>query len=947
MLITKFISEQNIDKNKLSIFLRDLSQGVQSNLKHMIEDDINDKTKQNKSKHNKKNKNKVIKKKDIIIQEQNELRRKRNIKDDMDRMDFLFKNLDLKNPFLSLKNIKTDEGIICYKFRLLEMFWKEKNKYMNYIILLFFELKNENVRIEDIKPENINLLREIKEELDESEYKLYMMKYLGHMLPPLNYWDKSVKKFDKWQKDVINYINQKQNIIVRAPTSSGKSFIAMASGIIHKRIIYICPAEPVAYQVGANFINMGYKVHFLLNNLSHYSYSNNTNIFIGTPLEVEDYLNKIGTNFDYAVFDEIHNLNREEDGNIYENIIKLLPCNFLALSATIKNIEYLKDIFSNIHCNKDIKYIEYNKRFINHNRWIWKDSELKQIHPLCVFNNINDNFHNTPLQFTPQNCAVLWETIEEIFEEIDEETDILDGCSPDDYFTESRILTLDDCREYEIFLKKKLIEINEEYPEKIQEIFDRFKEDYNGTDCTDGIIDFIRKAKKKDMFPMLMFNTNENVCKSIFNKIYEYLNTREHEEYPYHYDILEAKDKLYNNYINKRDEFKENIKITSNNAQYEIKDKMETFERQEKDIYIKNIINLYENRIKDIDNTEDNDLKLLQHNNLKKEMESFILNPDFNKQDIYKKHTDFIFTSSNEPMSSETIRKVRRDIKDTLGIKIPYENPLFQMLKRGIGIYIENGPDEYNWILQKLISEKEIGIVISDRTLCLGIDLPVRTSCFIGHEENKFTKDDYLQMSGRAGRRGLDSKGNIIFYGNINYLSLMKSELPSIIGTTKSICENYSIMDKLYFNEKVFTNMINPERKYIQITNFQSHLNISGSINVKLLWFLREYTSAIHFVKKLDKYEEELFKISDNDREMYLLSNILNIVNKNKEDIINYYKLKQINNPKHIYIIKEYMNVIKHIHNNINNRKYMILINICAIIFNNFNRMKFSLTLTI
>ena len=321
MLITKFISEQNIDKNKLSIFLRDLSQGVQSNLKHMIEDDINDKTKQNKSKHNKKNKNKVIKKKDIIIQEQNELRRKRNIKDDMDRMDFLFKNLDLKNPFLSLKNIKTDEGIICYKFRLLEMFWKEKNKYMNYIILLFFELKNENVRIEDIKPENINLLREIKEELDESEYKLYMMKYLGHMLPPLNYWDKSVKKFDKWQKDVINYINQKQNIIVRAPTSSGKSFIAMASGIIHKRIIYICPAEPVAYQVGANFINMGYKVHFLLNNLSHYSYSNNTNIFIGTPLEVEDYLNKIGTNFDYAVFDEIHNLNREEDGNIYENII--------------------------------------------------------------------------------------------------------------------------------------------------------------------------------------------------------------------------------------------------------------------------------------------------------------------------------------------------------------------------------------------------------------------------------------------------------------------------------------------------------------------------------------------------------------------------------------------------------------------------------------------------
>ena len=52
------------------------------------------------------------------------------------------------------------------------------------------------------------------------------------------------------------------------------------------------------------------------------------------------------------------------------------------------------------------------------------------------------------------------------------------------------------------------------------------------------------------------------------------------------------------------------------------------------------------------------------------------------------------------------------------------------MLKRGIGIYTEDMPEEYKWILQKLMDEKKIGIVISDRTLCLGIDLPIRSSCF-------------------------------------------------------------------------------------------------------------------------------------------------------------------------------------------------------------------------
>ena len=53
---------------------------------------------------------------------------------------------------------------------------------------------------------------------------------------------------------------------------------------------------------------------------------------------IEKMIYKIGNNFDFAVFDEIHNLNKSDDGDIYENLIKILDCNFLALSATIGNI---------------------------------------------------------------------------------------------------------------------------------------------------------------------------------------------------------------------------------------------------------------------------------------------------------------------------------------------------------------------------------------------------------------------------------------------------------------------------------------------------------------------------------------------------------------------------------------------------------------------------------
>ena len=42
-------------------------------------------------------------------------------------------------------------------------------------------------------------------------------------------------------------------------------------------------AKPIAYQVGAHFNLMGYKVHYLLDNLCHQGYDSKTTIFVGVP----------------------------------------------------------------------------------------------------------------------------------------------------------------------------------------------------------------------------------------------------------------------------------------------------------------------------------------------------------------------------------------------------------------------------------------------------------------------------------------------------------------------------------------------------------------------------------------------------------------------------------------------------------------------------------------
>ena len=770
-----------------------------------------------------------------------------------------------------------------------------------------------------------------------------MMKELGYLLPPLNFWDSIEKRLDDWQKDIIKIVNKKESVLVKAPTSAGKTWIAMSAGIIHKKIIYVCPAKPVAYQVGSHFILMGYKVHYLVDDLSFNQIHKDTNIFVGTPKVIEDNLYRIGSDFDYAVFDEIHNLNKEDDGDIYENLIKLFNCNFLALSATIGNIEYLKNIFEKINPEKKIHYVEYNKRFINHQRYIYNNNSLKKLHPLCStdLNDLNKDFIKNSLSFTPNDCATLWEYIEENFDE-----DLIEGLSPDEYFEDNRMLTLNDCLEYEKMLKDFII--NFEDRDEIKELLDNFKEDINdGSNDSNNIVEFLRTCKNKDMLPMIIFNTDVETCKKIFYDVYENLHNTELEHYPFHYSLLNKKGELYDKYLEDREIFKSKIKIskTSTDARTDITTKMESYDSKALEKYTNDVNEYFEwcistiekDRVKRelcgpnvfntdnyIENTVNKKMKKIQLKNIYNEMKQFNENPDFRKIDIFQKHEEFCFTMK-EPMSGDTIRDIRREIMKSLNVKIPYEHPIFQMLKRGVGLYIESMPDEYKWILQKLMSKREIGVIISDKTLCLGIDLPIRTSCLMAYDNNdksnNFTNEDYLQMSGRAGRRGMDDRGNVIFYGDIDYLSLMKGILPCLNGTSKSLSENYNILKNIskIKPDNIFKNFINDSRQIILLNK-----DLSDIKEKRLFYLLRNYDS-FDFVKNVKKLERKMFDLTnDSDKEIYLLEKISKLIRI--DSIKNEYKSNKIDENVEIILpkIKELYEVIIHIYNNINKDIYLL-----------------------
>ncbi|MAD57164.1 MAG: hypothetical protein CMK44_01145 [Porticoccus sp.] len=882
-----------------NVFMRDLTGNQSINLKHMILDDDN-------GKHLKPEKKvKHVKKKDLIIQEQNKKRSEKQVKDDFMKIDYAFKDITPENFYDKFNNLKTEKGKQIFKFRLLSHFvylQKRKEKdYMSQILILYYSLKNKDDLIKS--DENyIKLSKRLDKKLGSCDTSSFLMKECSDLLPPLNFWDRGDYVLDDWQKEVIGYIKDSKSVVVRAPTSSGKTFVAMSTGIIHKKILYVCPAKPVAFQVSANFIKMGYRVHVLVENMGHLSYDKDTNIFIGTPDIIEQYLPKIYTNFDYAVFDEIHNLDSMIE---YENIIKLVQCPFLALSATIENITFLRDIFMKIHPTKQINYVEYNKRFINIQRWVYND-KLTVLHPLACLENDISEIEN--LSFTPNDLMNLYDTIYEVFEESDEEENI-EYLSPDEYFGSNRLISLDDTKEYENFMKGELPKLYKSYNDKMLQVQDKFKSVTCETlNDTNKMITFFKDCKNNDMLPMLYFHTDESVAKDIFMNLYKNLHKCENREYPFHYDILKKKSELYKKYLERREIYSDSIKIKTKDAHTEKNDKMNRYDKEQRFKYISDVSEYYNKCCGKCDG--------LPLKNLIKERNMFMENPDFRDVDIFKKHPEFVFTRG-DPMSGNEIRNIRREIKKSIGLTIEYENPYFQLLKRGVGLYISSMPDVYNWILQRLMSEKKLGIVISDKTLCLGIDLPIRSVALSGYNSPNYTTSDYLQMGGRAGRRGHDTRGNIIFHGVTNYLNLMKGELPKIIGSSTEIGSSYSMIRSL--NRNINTDNLSWRIDYSD--KIIKYIDLNPKIH-KFAWNLRYYTNIDDFLNEFIKIEKKIFMIDEDNRETWFYRYIIkNLFDLDIDRYLKVYKSNKIENDINITVenLLKIGEIHRHIVNSLDN----------------------------
>ena len=174
-------------------------------------------------------------------------------------------------------------------------------------------------------------------------------------------------ELDDFQKEACNFIDEEKSVVVCAPTGAGKTVIAehainnaLKNGT---RIFYTTPLKALSNQ---KYYDFGEKygqdkVGLLTGDTS---INRNAQIVIMTTEVFRNML--YGTNFGsvtdnmkdvkYVVLDEVHYMNDEQRGTVWEESIIYCPTNvqIIALSATVANAQELTDWINTVHSKTEL-----------------------------------------------------------------------------------------------------------------------------------------------------------------------------------------------------------------------------------------------------------------------------------------------------------------------------------------------------------------------------------------------------------------------------------------------------------------------------------------------------------------------------------------------------------------------------------------------------------------
>ena len=191
-------------------------------------------------------------------------------------------------------------------------------------------------------------------------------------------------------------------------------------------------------------------------------------------------------------------------------------------------------------------------------------------------------------------------------------------------------------------------------------------------------------------------------------------------------------------------------------------------------------------------------------------------------------------------------------------LELPEYDELVSLLEKGIGIHHSGMIPVLREIVELMISKKYIKVLFATESFAIGLDCPIKTAVFSsltkfdGSGMRSLMPHEYTQMAGRAGRRGIDTIGNVVHCNNLFEMPCIQDYKQILCGKPQKLISkfkiSYSIVLNLLkngktagFHEFVDKSMLKKElESSISVTRRgMDELNMSYEKKTELLGLLR------------------------------------------------------------------------------------------------------------
>eukprot|EP00808_Paulinella_micropora_P023665 g16051.t1 len=634
----------------------------------------------------------------------------------------------------------------------------------------------------------------------------FQMRHAGHVMmrnvdsAP----DERVSGFypDKWQRDLLDIVDNKECALVCAPTSSGKTFIsfyAMKQVLLNNKkitrntdkgiIVYVSPNKALVNQVSADVYQRYGPVYGVFTP----DYSMRVlecDVLITVPECLELMLlspqrEQWHRQIKYVIIDEIHTIGNSNDGAILQHVLLLLRAPYVALSATVGNpdqfFEWLCQI-NEVRGGK-VHLISFSERWSDLDKSMYLPTELAKdpaenpiplqtpdlkskpslvtIPPCAALGgsfglNEKDGFPKD-LAFAPHDTLLLYDRMErrsratKLPEKIQKQ---LEALEPDVYFENVLCIDKKRARQYELAVKDHLVDwvragLHEDVDIVLQSFFKEDVEDrltlmekqegknaHKKNFVFEHFLALLKELMHTDRLPALVFCFDRGMCEELVTRTTELLERME-----------------------------DKASTTENNSEAERRRQAKKAAKAAKAAKKAAAAAAKEKGLSEQD-------KAMQEESIA-EMETALEEQDVDPQ--------FSFIGEGEHMDAQEYSWwYRRMVRKT---KWDQTHPLLRALGRGLGCHHGGMDKSYRDMVETLFRVKHLKVVVATATLALGVNMPCKTTVF-ALDSRDLTPMQYRQMAGRAGRRGFDNVGHVVFFGvpPDKAFRLMKSPLNSLQG---------------------------------------------------------------------------------------------------------------------------------------------------------------------